>query len=117
MYTLSVVKKTLEQSNIYFKIRMFFIFFFKIAIPLAIAPDRLPATNKFFIIADVLTALHFTSDPYVYVLSRSKSINWSLLGCIKRWRSGWRPGGLRRSQSDQSRMRTTMTEANTLEFN
>ncbi|XP_044312602.1 prostaglandin D2 receptor [Drosophila rhopaloa] len=88
-----------------------------IAIPLAIAPDRVPASNKFFIIADVLTALHFTSDPYVYVLSRSKSINWSLLGCIKRWRSGWRPGGLRRSQSDQSRMRTTMTEANTLDFN
>ncbi|EDX10878.1 GD14720 [Drosophila simulans] len=88
-----------------------------IAIPLAIAPNRVPASNKFFIIADVLTALHFTSDPYVYVLSRSKSINWSLLGCIKRWRSGWRPGGLRRSQSDQSRMRTTMTEANTLEFN
>ncbi|KAI8041569.1 hypothetical protein M5D96_005834 [Drosophila gunungcola] len=88
-----------------------------IAIPLAIAPDRVPASNKFFIIADVLTALHFTSDPYVYVLSRSKSINWSLLSCIKRWRSGWRPGGLRRSQSDQSRMRTTMTEANTLDFN
>ncbi|XP_017059016.1 prostaglandin D2 receptor [Drosophila ficusphila] len=87
-----------------------------IAIPLAIAPDRVPASNKFFIIADVLTALHFTSDPYVYVLSRSKSINWSLLSCIKRWRSGWRPGGLRRSQSDQSRMRTTMTEANTLDF-
>ncbi|KAH8329655.1 hypothetical protein KR074_007023 [Drosophila pseudoananassae] len=88
-----------------------------IAIPLAIAPNRVPASNKFFLIADVLTALHFTSDPYVYVLSRSKSINWSLLGCIKRWRSGWRPNKLRRSQSDQSRMRTTMTEANTLDFN
>ncbi|KAH8303636.1 hypothetical protein KR018_009180 [Drosophila ironensis] len=88
-----------------------------IAIPLAIAPNRVPASNRFFLIADLLTALHFTSDPYVYVLSRSKSINWSLLGCIKRWRSGWRPGGLRRSQSDQSRMRTTMTEANTLDFN
>ncbi|KAH8342541.1 hypothetical protein KR059_012506 [Drosophila kikkawai] len=88
-----------------------------IAIPLAIAPNRVPSSNRFFLIADVLTALHFTSDPYVYVLSRSKSINWSLLGCIKRWRSGWRPGGLRRSQSDQSRMRTTMTEANTLDFN
>ncbi|KAH8379316.1 hypothetical protein KR009_004179 [Drosophila setifemur] len=89
----------------------------QIAIPLAISSNRVPSSNKFFLIADVLTALHLTSDPYVYVLSRSKSINWSLLGCIKRWRGGWRPGGLRRSQSDQSRMRTTMTEANTLDFN
>ncbi|XP_022227133.2 uncharacterized protein LOC111077242 [Drosophila obscura] len=88
-----------------------------IAIPLAIGPNRVDKKNVFFLIADVLTALHFTSDPYIYVLSRSKSINWSLLSCIKRWRSGWRQGGLRRSQSDQSRMRTTMTEANTLDCN
>ncbi|XP_023033158.1 prostaglandin D2 receptor [Drosophila willistoni] len=88
-----------------------------IAIPLAIKTDRVPASNAFFIIADVLTALHFTIDPYIYVVSRTKAINWSLLGCIKRWRYGWRSGGLRRSQSDQSRMRTTTTEANTLDCN
>ncbi|TDG53084.1 hypothetical protein AWZ03_000627 [Drosophila navojoa] len=88
-----------------------------IAIPLAIRENRVPKSHPFFIIADVLMALHFTLDPYIYVLSRTKSINWSLLGCIKRWRCGWRGGRLQRSQSDQSRIRTTTTEQNTLDFN
>ncbi|ALC42979.1 CG7497 [Drosophila busckii] len=85
-----------------------------IAIPLAIRKDRVVQSHKFFIIADALMALHFTLDPFIYVLSRSKSVNWSLIACIKRWRCGRR---LQRSQSDQSRIRTTTTEQHTLDFN
>uniref|UniRef100_A0A1B0FHF4 G-protein coupled receptors family 1 profile domain-containing protein n=1 Tax=Glossina morsitans morsitans TaxID=37546 RepID=A0A1B0FHF4_GLOMM len=54
-------------------------------------------------VADMLMALHFTSDPYVYVLSRTK--HSYILGCLKRWRTG-----LKRSQSDQSRLRTTIEQ-------
>ncbi|KAM8708969.1 hypothetical protein ACLKA7_015869 [Drosophila subpalustris] len=86
-----------------------------IAIPLAIRENRVPPKHVFFLIADVLMAIHFTLDPYIYVLSRTKCINWSLVGCIKRWRCGWRGGRLQRSQSDQSRIRTTTTEQNTLD--
>ncbi|KAH8406244.1 hypothetical protein KR215_009043 [Drosophila sulfurigaster] len=88
-----------------------------IAIPLAIRENRVPKSHVFFMIADVLMAIHFTLDPYIYVLTRTKSINWSLISCIKRWRCGWRGGRLQRSQSDQSRIRTTTTEQNTLDFN
>ncbi|XP_030572470.1 prostaglandin D2 receptor [Drosophila novamexicana] len=88
-----------------------------IAIPLAIKENRVSAAHPFFVVADVLMALHFTLDPYIYVVTRTKSINWSLFNCIKRWRSGWRGGRLQRSQSDQSRIRTTTTEQNTLDCN
>ncbi|XP_030385643.1 prostaglandin E2 receptor EP2 subtype isoform X2 [Scaptodrosophila lebanonensis] len=81
-----------------------------ISIPLAIMPNRIPAKHPFFVIADLFTALHFASDPYVYVLSRTK--HSFVMGCLKRWRCG-----LRRSQSDQSRLRTTATEQNTLDCN
>ncbi|KAH8415723.1 hypothetical protein KR222_010759, partial [Zaprionus bogoriensis] len=88
-----------------------------IAIPLAIRENRVPKDHRFFIIADILMAVHFTLDPYIYVLSRTKCVNWSLFGCIRRWRCGWRGGRLQRSQSDQSRIRTTTTEQNTLDCN
>ncbi|XP_034483605.1 prostacyclin receptor [Drosophila innubila] len=88
-----------------------------IAIPLAIRENRVPKKHVFFLFADVLMAIHFTLDPYIYVLSRTKCINWSLVGCIKRWRCGWRGGRLQRSQSDQSRIRTTTTEQHTLDGN
>lgn len=68
-------------------------------------------------IADILMAVHFTLDPYIYVLSRTKSVNWTLFGCIRRWRCGWRGGRLQRSQSEQSRIRTTTTEQHTLDCN
>lgn len=70
--------------------------------------DPLPKNHWFFRIADILMALHFTSDPYVYVLSRTKQP--FVLGCIKRWRTG-----LKRSQSDQSRLRPTL-DNNTTEY-
>ncbi|XP_013116889.2 prostaglandin E2 receptor EP2 subtype [Stomoxys calcitrans] len=78
-----------------------------IAIPMAIAPNRVPKAHPFFLIADMLMALHFTSDPYVYVLSRTK--HSYIVGCLKRWRTG-----LKRSHSDQSRLRATV-EQHTLE--
>lgn len=81
--------------------------FFQIAIPMAIVPNRVPKAHPFFLIADMLMALHFTSDPYVYVLSRTK--HSYILGCLKRWRTG-----LKRSHSDQSRLRATL-EQHTLE--
>ncbi|XP_065360668.1 prostaglandin E2 receptor EP2 subtype [Calliphora vicina] len=74
-----------------------------IAIPMAIVPNRVPKAHPFFLVADMLMALHFTSDPYVYVLSRTK--HSYILGCLKRWRTG-----LKRSQSDQSRLRTTIEQ-------
>uniref|UniRef100_W8B449 Prostacyclin receptor n=3 Tax=Ceratitis capitata TaxID=7213 RepID=W8B449_CERCA len=74
-----------------------------IAIPLAILPNRVPKAHPFFILADVLMALHFTSDPYIYVLSRTK--HSYILGCIKRCRCE-----LRRTQSVQSRLRTTVDQ-------
>uniref|UniRef100_A0A1A9WT73 G-protein coupled receptors family 1 profile domain-containing protein n=1 Tax=Glossina brevipalpis TaxID=37001 RepID=A0A1A9WT73_9MUSC len=74
-----------------------------IAIPMAIVRNRVPKAHPFFLIADMLMALHFTSDPYVYVLSRTK--HSYVLGCLKRWRTG-----LKRSQSDQSRLRTTIEQ-------
>ncbi|EDV96195.1 GH16125 [Drosophila grimshawi] len=88
-----------------------------IAIPLAIKEQRLRPDHPFFLIADVLMALHFTLDPYIYVLSRAKGINWSLVSCIKRLRFGWRGGRrLQRSQSEHTQIRTTTTEQNTLDF-
>ncbi|XP_073843670.1 uncharacterized protein [Musca autumnalis] len=78
-----------------------------IAIPMAIVPNRVPKAHPFFLIADMLMALHFTSDPYVYVLSRTK--HSYILGCLKRWHTG-----LKRSHSDQSRLRATI-EQHTLE--
>lgn len=95
----------LDDANIFF-----FFCFFKIAIPLAIVPNRVDKSHPFFLIADALMALHFTSDPYIYVVSRSKQS--FLFCCIKpRWRCG-----LKRSQSDQGRFRTTTTvEQNTLD--
>ncbi|XP_036337193.1 prostaglandin D2 receptor-like isoform X2 [Rhagoletis pomonella] len=77
-----------------------------IAIPMAILPNRVPKAHPFFILADVLMALHFTSDPYIYVLSRTK--HSYILGCIKRCRCE-----LRRTQSDQSRLRTTVEQNTT----
>ncbi|XP_067644872.1 prostaglandin D2 receptor [Eurosta solidaginis] len=77
-----------------------------IAIPMAILPNRVPKDHPFFLLADVLMALHFTSDPYIYVLSRTK--HSYILGCIKRWRCG-----LKRSHSDQSRLRTTIEQHTT----
>lgn len=74
-----------------------------IAIPMAILPNRVPKAHPFFILADVLMALHFTSDPYIYVLSRTK--HSYILGCFKRCRCE-----LRRSHSDQSRLRTTIEQ-------
>lgn len=70
---------------------------------MAIVPNRVPKAHPFFLVADMLMALHFTSDPYVYVLSRTK--HSYILGCLKRWRTG-----LKRSQSDQSRLRTTIDQ-------
>ncbi|XP_039965053.1 prostaglandin E2 receptor EP2 subtype-like [Bactrocera tryoni] len=52
-----------------------------IAIPMAILPNRVPKAHPFFILADVLMALNFTFDPYIYVLSRTKQSH--LMGCIK----------------------------------
>ncbi|XP_075161576.1 prostacyclin receptor [Haematobia irritans] len=78
-----------------------------IAIPMAITPNRVPKAHPFFLIADIFMALHFTSDPYVYVLSRTK--HSYILGCLKRWRTG-----LKRSHSDQSRLRANV-EQHTLE--
>ncbi|XP_049313571.1 prostaglandin E2 receptor EP2 subtype [Bactrocera dorsalis] len=52
-----------------------------IAIPMAILPNRVPKAHPFFILADVLTALNFTFDPYIYVISRTKQSH--LMGCIK----------------------------------
>nr|XP_011180612.2 prostaglandin E2 receptor EP2 subtype [Zeugodacus cucurbitae] len=52
-----------------------------IAIPMAILPNRVPKAHPFFILADVLMALNFTFDPYIYVLSRTKESK--LMGCIK----------------------------------
>ncbi|XP_037953411.1 prostaglandin D2 receptor-like [Teleopsis dalmanni] len=77
-----------------------------IAIPMAISTNPVRKTHPFFMLADFLMALHFTSDPYIYVLSRTK--HGYLLGCIKRWRCN-----LKRSQSDQSRLRTTIEQNTT----
>lgn len=74
---------------------------------MAIAPNRVRKDHRFFLIADMLTALNFTLDPYIYILSRTKHSYF--LGCLKLWRTG-----LKRSQSDQSRLRTTI-EQHTLE--
>ncbi|XP_014089457.1 prostaglandin D2 receptor [Bactrocera oleae] len=74
-----------------------------IAIPMAILPNRVPKAHPFFILADVLMALHFTSDPYIYVLSRTK--HSYILGFFKRCRCE-----LRRSHSDQSRLRATIEQ-------
>lgn len=86
---------------------MWYFFTLQIAIPMAIVPNRVPKAHPFFLIADMLIALHFTSDPYVYVLSRTK--HSYILGCLKSWRTG-----LKRSHSDQSRLRATI-EQHTLE--
>ncbi|XP_055911347.1 prostaglandin D2 receptor [Eupeodes corollae] len=70
-----------------------------VSIVFALKANPLPKDHWFFGLADILMALHFTSDPYVYVLSRTKQP--VIMSYVKRWRCG-----LRRSLSDQSRLRT-----------
>ncbi|XP_055841980.1 prostaglandin D2 receptor [Episyrphus balteatus] len=79
-----------------------------VSIVLALKENPLPKDHWFFGLADILMALHFTSDPYVYVLSRTKQP--VVMNYVKRWRCG-----LRRSLSDQSRLRTGVD--NTTEYN
>lgn len=78
------------------------------SIVFALKENPWPRDHWFFRLADILMALHFTSDPYVYVLSRTKQP--VIMSYVKRWRCG-----LTRSLSDQSRLRTGVD--NTTEYN
>ncbi|XP_055384269.1 uncharacterized protein LOC129613945 [Condylostylus longicornis] len=86
-----------------------------ISVPLALMPNRLPNKHWFFTISDILMALHFTFDPYIYVISRTR---YSFIrDCIKRLRGGGGGSGSistnKRKQSDENRLRTNIE---TLEY-
>ncbi|XP_037906335.1 thromboxane A2 receptor isoform X1 [Hermetia illucens] len=83
-----------------------------ISIPLTLKPNPLRANHPFFKIADMLMALHFTSDPYVYVLSRTKQSG--IFDCFKKCRRR----GMHRSQSVQSsKLRPTLDQTVEYGFN